>query len=136
LMPRSGWEWAGSARRVSDLTQKIEADGPRGSALKNIWAKGAGIDWPNGSAGSTHAMNKFECKYSFKRFSRICDVLCFVYCITVLYLSITRITSAISVPRRASLIHTNLLMLLLNVFSMYMYNLHPKELAWKGGFVD
>ena len=42
----SGWEWAGSARWVIDLTQNFEANGSPGSASSKIWVSRAGIEWP------------------------------------------------------------------------------------------
>ena len=50
----SGWEWAGSTRRVTDPTQKTEAIGPHGPASNQIWVNGAGLEWPIGSVGPTH----------------------------------------------------------------------------------
>lgn len=51
--PRSRWEWAGSARWVTDPAQKIEANRPSGLALNDIRVSGAGTVRPNGSDGST-----------------------------------------------------------------------------------
>ena len=38
------WEWAGSARWVTDPAQKIKANGSCGSASNHSWVSGAGTD--------------------------------------------------------------------------------------------